>query len=526
MSNKPSDAGRGLCLDAALAYAGRGWPVFPCDPTSKKPYTDHGFKDATTNPAVIRDWWSRWPKAMIGVPTGAPISSFILDIDVKHDGFKALDALIKANGAIPKTVWARTQSGGDHFYFKLPGDKCIRNSVSRLGKGLDVRGDGGYVIVPPSLGANGAYTWINAPKEAPIVDSPDWLLRLLTSPVGGPNRSNSATPVEDAITEGRRNVTLTSYAGSMRHVGMEPGEMLFELRKVNAQRCRPPLDDAELHQIAESVGKYPSGKAKPDTRNNRRRGRGTATPVEAPAPQKPFQSTPTERWQKAGPGFCGGLEEAIRGAITADKSTMSAIAETLDRATRDARLGTSWSRAVFTLAQGLKGIEPLATAGRDDLHRLVVVWHQAALGDRVDLADVLAAFWAAWDRVRFPCRRRDSARVENTFAEAASNPPAHIKELAAARYPGSRRLIQVMAVCHAAHTLTGGEPWFVPCRTLMRVLDLSSWKEPAGWLKLLACDGIIRQVKLGTSRCSPRYRWIGDRCGVHDGHMKEEKDQC
>lgn len=134
-----------------LAYAARGWRVFPCRP-DRKPITEHGFKEATCDEAIISAWWRRWPDALIGVATGAPSGVVVLDVDVKHPPVNGFDTLDELGFAIlPDTPMAHTQSGGLHLYFD-PGSHDIRNTTGAAGRGigpgLDWRGTGGYVIVP------------------------------------------------------------------------------------------------------------------------------------------------------------------------------------------------------------------------------------------------------------------------------------------------------------------------------------------------------------------------------------------
>ena len=134
-------------LAAALEYADRGWPVFPCK-LDKKPYTSHGFKEATTDSEQIETWWAQWPEASIGIPTGAQ-TFLVLDVDPRHGGHVSLAQLEQRHGELPLTRLVQTGGGGRQYYFQWPG-VLIRNSAGELGAGLDVRGDGGYVIAPPS----------------------------------------------------------------------------------------------------------------------------------------------------------------------------------------------------------------------------------------------------------------------------------------------------------------------------------------------------------------------------------------
>ncbi len=141
-----------------------GWPRFPCNPepgpAHKRPLTEHGFHDASTDPAIIAAWQRRWPGALIGVPTGAAIGAVVLDIDVKRPEANGYDTLDDLGFAIlPDTPMVHTASGGLHLYFRRPAAGLRNTGGARgrgIGPGLDWRGDGGYVIVPsPGSG----YSW-------------------------------------------------------------------------------------------------------------------------------------------------------------------------------------------------------------------------------------------------------------------------------------------------------------------------------------------------------------------------------
>lgn len=167
-----SESGRGAGLaDAAIAL---GVPVFPCD-ADKRPLTRHGFKDATADPAVIRRLFTSPAATMIGMPTGEVTALVIVDVDVK-DGRQGQAWLDTNSHRLPQTWTVRTASGGLHLYFRRP-EQPIRNSASKIAPGIDVRGDGGYVIAPPSPG----YEVVN---DAEVADVPAWLLpSLLRQPV-------------------------------------------------------------------------------------------------------------------------------------------------------------------------------------------------------------------------------------------------------------------------------------------------------------------------------------------------------
>jgi hypothetical protein len=161
---------------AAIQYGASGYPVFPCS-ADKKPLTPHGFKDASCDPKVIARWWKRWPNARIGMPTGEKFC--VLDLDVKN-GKNGL--AIVSNWTQLSPVIAETQSGGKHIYF-LPDDE-IGCTTERIGPGVDTRGKGGYVIVPPSEG----YTWVNGDD---LSNLPPWPERLRPKATGGTSEKKS-----------------------------------------------------------------------------------------------------------------------------------------------------------------------------------------------------------------------------------------------------------------------------------------------------------------------------------------------
>ena len=162
-------------LKASLAYAGRGVPVFPCEPGAKRPLTRNGHWDATTDRRAVERWWKRWPSANIGLPTGKKSGIVVLDVDVEDGGLESLARLERAGAPVPKTARTRTGGGGIHVFFRYPGSTEIRNSAGLLGPGLDVRGEGGYVVVPPSR-TRGPYEWID---RSPLAQA-SWLIERLT----------------------------------------------------------------------------------------------------------------------------------------------------------------------------------------------------------------------------------------------------------------------------------------------------------------------------------------------------------
>ncbi len=227
---------------AALKIAGRGKPVFPCKP-DKAPFTAHGFEDATTNPARITAWWTRWPEANIGVPTGKASGVFVVDVD-------RLEALEELPRELPETLSVRTPSGGLHFY--LNHVDGITNRTGQLPAGIDIRGEGGYAIAPPSEG----YT---VEHRAPIADAPEWLLAALrdeprSSSRSGHPRSGAGIPDDGGpIPDGCRNQTLARIAGRLHDGSRDLPQIEAGLQAVNEARCIPPLPAGQVQKIARSI---------------------------------------------------------------------------------------------------------------------------------------------------------------------------------------------------------------------------------------------------------------------------------
>lgn len=254
-------------LSAALAYAVAGWYVFPlhtpngnglcdcrkeCSSPGKHPRTMNGLNGASNDPEQIRQWWSMWPHANIGVATGAKSGFIVLDIDDGHGGRDSIKTLVEKHGAFPERIFQRTGGGGWHVLFKHPGIRIGNiQSSDRLGKGIDVRGDGGYIVAAPSLHISGRrYEWGSGFEKLP--EAPQWLVEALRKPEQSPVQYSSVAD----IPEGARNNTLTSIAGAMRRRGLSEGAILAAIRVENLQRCVPPLSETDVEKIARSIARY------------------------------------------------------------------------------------------------------------------------------------------------------------------------------------------------------------------------------------------------------------------------------
>jgi len=238
-------------LKAALAVARNGKPVFPCKPSGKEPLTKRGHLEATTDPRKIHMWWKRWPDANIGVPTGRRSQVLVLDVD--HPA--GLDALKADHSRLPETRTHSTGSGGMHYLFAYPADEEIRNSASKLAEGLDVRGEGGYIIVPPSRTTR-PYEVLDA---LPPADTPPWLREILTEPqrTAGKVRMIRTAPSVGVngppILQGSRDDTLARIAGRLHDGTRSLDDLTAELLEINARRCEPPLPDQEVVKVARSI---------------------------------------------------------------------------------------------------------------------------------------------------------------------------------------------------------------------------------------------------------------------------------
>ena len=249
-------------LKAALAVARNGKPVFPCKPGGKEPLTRRGHIDATTDPRKIHMWWKRWPNANIAVPTGG--RSGVLVVDVDHPA--SLDALEAKHGKFSETRTHSTGSGGMHLIFAYPEGSGIRNSAGKLGEGLDVRGEGGYIIVPPSR-TTGPYGVLDA---LPLADTPPWLIEILTEPqrTAGKVRMIHTAPSVGAdgapILQGSRDDTLARIAGRLHDGTRSLDDLTAELLEINARRCEPPLPDQQVVKVARSIhGREPCRAGRP-----------------------------------------------------------------------------------------------------------------------------------------------------------------------------------------------------------------------------------------------------------------------
>lgn len=246
-------------LEAALRYAEFGFPVFPCAPGAKRPLTENGFHDATTDTRRIESWWAERPNANIAIATEGLL---VVDVDSTGNAWLADDP--DKQKELASGAMSLTAGGGRHYVFRQPEGRDWRNTSGAIAERVDTRADGGYIVVPPSVLAGGkVYRWapgcdLDGPS-ASLPEPPAWLTaeldRLATRGHTSP-RVAAGEAQANKIPSGQRNATLARLAGAMRRVGMSQAEILAAIQQANADRCDPPLDEREVGRIAASVARY------------------------------------------------------------------------------------------------------------------------------------------------------------------------------------------------------------------------------------------------------------------------------
>ena len=256
-------------LTHALAYAGRGWAVLPvyalrneactcrtvhCRSAGKHPRLRKWVERASSDPAIIRGWWKRWPDGSIGIATGPLSSLVVLDVDANKGGFDTLNALQNECGKLPVTLSQATGGGGRHYLFSWP-EIAIRSNAETLGSGLDIRGRGGFIVAPPSPHISGSvYAWEADFNTAQVAPFPQFLIDKLCD-----KRDKNPDCASGEVGEGERNSFLTSLGGTLRREGKSRQEIKMQLAEANAIKCHPALTPEEVDLIAESVSRYRMG---------------------------------------------------------------------------------------------------------------------------------------------------------------------------------------------------------------------------------------------------------------------------
>lgn len=266
----------GRHADAALAAAAKGLPVFPCHARTdqggctcghddcaspaKHPLTRRGLLDASIHPDIIEQWWDRWPWANIGMPTGEPSGVVVLDVDPRHDGFATLAKLIGKDSSEHSglaTLEVQTGGGGVHLWFRLPAGARITNSAKgiadQFGPGVDVRGTGGYVLIPPSLHSSGHRYRYAGGK---LLEPPAWLVQVLNPPPPPPPVAMTAIAPAETYTALDRywRSVLTERLAELRQTAINRNDALNDAAFRMGQIIALGAPEAEIRGILAQAG--------------------------------------------------------------------------------------------------------------------------------------------------------------------------------------------------------------------------------------------------------------------------------
>jgi hypothetical protein len=249
----------------AQVLARRGMRIFPCKERGKEPAITENLRRATTDLNLIAGWWAA-QNFNIGIATGEGSGVWVLDID-GEEGEKTLHEFEAKFGALPQTVEAITGKGR-HLYFRWVTGVVIRNKQVNPGMpGIDVRGNGGYVLAPPSIHPSGrAYAW-SVDSASSFADAPDWLLDLIAKGATSSKASTHspdewASFLDDHVEGSRRSAAIARISGVLLRRWIEPEITLGLVRGWNESRCHPPLDGVEVERIIKNITRRETTRAK------------------------------------------------------------------------------------------------------------------------------------------------------------------------------------------------------------------------------------------------------------------------
>ncbi len=256
-------------LVKALAYIEKGWHVFPVT-QNKVPFPKtHGHKDASCDEKTVREMWNRFPNANIGIATGKRSGFFVLDVDIKEykTGDESLSDLEKEFGSLPQTVESITWSGGRQIFFKYPESEDVFNSQSKIGKDLDIRGEGGYIVAPGSIVNGNTYEWEASchPDEVKMVNAPQWLIDKCVEV----NKKSKYKLPEGDIPQGMQDDHMFRFACSLQAQGFTQ-EMVKGALKETLSKCpqdpKKPFTERDIDRWVSSAFGYDDEKTKREKR--------------------------------------------------------------------------------------------------------------------------------------------------------------------------------------------------------------------------------------------------------------------
>ncbi|WP_455208876.1 bifunctional DNA primase/polymerase [Kaarinaea lacus] len=242
---------------AALQYAKYHWSVIPIRAYEKRPLIKwQEYQQRRASEDEINEWYQQWTNANVGIVTGKVSGIVVLDIDPQHGGDKSLADWEKQHGPLPRTVEVKTGGGGRHLYFQHPGG-TVHNKIG-IAPGVDLRGDGGCIVAPPSTHPSGnAYLWLKGhePGEIPVAELPTWLRNIISGKGESSGHSIQYWQqlVRTGVIKGERNNTIASLAGHLLWHGVDTDVVQDLLLCWNRVRCKPPLDDKEVILTVHSI---------------------------------------------------------------------------------------------------------------------------------------------------------------------------------------------------------------------------------------------------------------------------------
>jgi predicted P-loop ATPase len=250
-------------LKCALYYAKSGLAVFPLKPKSKMPIYPGGFKIATTDTGTITEWWTKHPSANIGIATGVKSGGmFVIDLDKDSDkgidGYETLTDWERDNGDLPDTANTITGRGGYHLLYKT--NKTVKSRAG-LYDGIDIRGDGGYIVAPPSIHNNGnEYQWEQTLAEYGISEANNTVFKFLKGT--SETEQTEALMVPAEIRQGGRNDMMYRVACALQAKGLDDSTIIMAVKSENEKKCFPPLEEEELLKTIKSALSQDKGKFK------------------------------------------------------------------------------------------------------------------------------------------------------------------------------------------------------------------------------------------------------------------------
>jgi hypothetical protein len=251
----------GKLEQAALRYVGLGWPVVPLKERSKEPAIKDWPNKAFSTPQEVKEYWSKHPDAGVGILTGPNSGLLVIDIDPRNGGEDTWDAMRESFDWVDTAV-VQTGGGGRHIYYRWPEDLDGARLPKSLGPGVDIQGEGRFVVAPPSVHPDGGeYVWegFELPTRDSISDPPQALVAAIRSEARARACAGASYGTTTKIPVGQRNTRLTSYAGRLRAKGLELEEIETLVLEKNRKACEEPLPDDEARKIVRSIGRYPPG---------------------------------------------------------------------------------------------------------------------------------------------------------------------------------------------------------------------------------------------------------------------------